>query len=103
MFHVVELLMLFQVLHLLMADFTVTAEVMFVVPGPTGYSFHTGTTVPDPHSLSFHFGFVTGGASVLDMLAYFNLLQHFPEEGIIRGPVFADNSDLAVFCYVAIN
>ena len=28
------------------------------------------------------------------MLAYFNLLHHFPEGGTVTGPVFTDNSDL---------
>lgn len=63
-------------------------------PGTTRYGFHAGTTMPDPHSSSFHLGLATEGASVLGVLAYFNLLHHFPEGGTITGPVFTDNPDL---------
>ena len=38
--------------------------------------------------------FATEGASVLGVLAYFNLLHHFPEGGTITGPVFTHDSDL---------
>lgn len=38
--------------------------------------------------------FATEGAGILGVLADFNFLHHFPEEGTIMGPVFAHDSDL---------
>lgn len=57
-------------------------------PGTTNYHFHAGIPTPDAHSLSFYLGFAPEGASVLDVLAYFIILHHFPERGTIMGPVF---------------
>lgn len=73
-----------------------------VCPGSTGYCFHAGTTAPDPHSWSFHFGSATEGESVFGILAYFNFPHHFLEGGTMMGPGF-DHSDLGVFSYVATN
>ena len=71
-----------------MADFTVTAEVVF------SCCFHAGTTVPNAHNSSLYLGFATEGAGILGVLADFNFLHHFPEGGTITGPVFAHDSDL---------
>ena len=69
--------------------------------GTTSYCFHAGTTVPNAHSSSLHFGFATDGAGILGVLADFNFLHHFPEGGTITGPVFAHDSDLFdAFCHV---
>ena len=65
-----------------------------VGPGTTSYCFHAGTTVPNAHSSSLHLGLATKGAGILGVLADFNFLHHFPEEGTITGPVFAHDSDL---------
>ena len=64
------------------------------VVGPCNYSFHTKATMPDAQSSSFHLDFATEGASVLSMLAYFNLLHHFPEGGTIMGLYLSTDSDL---------
>lgn len=78
--------------------------VVVVGPGTIGYRFHVGTTMPDPHSLSFPFGFATEGENVFGMLIYFTLLRHFPEGGIIMGSVFTDDSDLlGAFNYTVAN
>lgn len=58
--------------------------------------------MPEPHSSSLHFGFATEGASVLGMPASFNLLHHFPEQGVITSPEFADELNLlGVFSHVS--
>lgn len=65
-----------------------------VDPGPASHCFHAGTTVPDANSLSLHLGLATEGASVLDGLADYSFLHHFPEGGTIVGPIFPDDHDL---------
>ena len=50
--------------------------------------------MPNAHNSSLHLGFATEGAGILVVLADFNFLHHFPEEGTIMGPVFAHDSDL---------
>lgn len=51
-----------------------------------GYHFHAGTTGPAPHRLSIHVVFGTEGVSVHGLLAYFNFLHCFPEEGTKQVP-----------------
>ena len=67
MFQMVKLLLVFGLLQ--SSDGRLQCEgrngVVVVGPGSTGCRFHIGTTMPDPHSLSFHLGFATEGASVL--------------------------------------
>lgn len=50
--------------------------------------------MPDANGSSLHLGLATEGASVLGVLADFNLLHHLPEGGAIAGPVFPDDPDL---------
>ena len=94
MFQMVVLLLVLQLLQSPDSRLYCDSRSGVVGPGTTCYGFHAGTTTPDPQSSSFHLGFATEGASVLGVLAYFNLLHHFPEGGTITGPVFIGNSDL---------
>lgn len=76
----VELLLVFQFLQ--SSDGALHCDsksgVVMVGPGTTGCSFHVGTTIPDPDSLSFPLGFATEGADVFGTLTYFTP-HHFPE------------------------
>ena len=97
-----ELLLVFQFLQSSDGRLYCDGRSGVVGPGTTSYCFHAGTTVPDPHSSSLHFGFATEGASVLGVLADFNFLHHFPEGGAITGPVFTNDTDLlGTFSHVA--
>lgn len=102
MFQLVELLLVFQQLQSSDGRLYHDCRSGVIRSGATSYGFHAGTTVQDPYSLSFHLRFATEGASVLGLLAYFNLLHHFPEGGaevlhLLTIPTFL------VFSHVAAN
>lgn len=81
MFQMVKLLLVFQLLSLRVAGYTVMAEVVLWVQVARVPRLQAGSPTPDPHSSSLHLGFATGGAGALGMLAYFHFLHHFPEGG----------------------
>lgn len=97
MFQIAELLLVFQSLQSSDGRLDCDSRSGAVGSGSTSRHFLEGTTVPDPHSSSFCPGFATEGANVLDVLADFSFLHHFPEGGAIMGPVFMDDSDLCAF------
>ena len=103
-FQAVELPLVFQLLQSSDGRLYCDSRSGAVGPGTTCYCFHAGTTMPDPHSSRFHLPFVPERASILGVLAYFNLLHHFPEGGTIMGPIFTNDSNLlGVFSHVAAN
>lgn len=60
--------------------------------------------MPGPHCSSFHLGFGPEGASVLSVLAYFNLLHLFSEGGTVISPIFTDRYSnlLGVYSHVPV-
>ena len=66
MLQVVQLLLAFQCLQSSDGGLDCDGSSSRVGPGPTGYHFNTGTTMPGPCSSTFHLGFGAEGA----MLCY---------------------------------
>ena len=78
MFHMVKLLLVFQRLQSSDGRPDCDSRNGDIGPGTTCYGFHAETTMPDPQSLSFHFGFATERASALGMLAYLIFRREAP-------------------------
>lgn len=86
----------------MMANFTVTAEVVLYVQATpaTVFTQEPQCQIPTARLLIL---VLPQGASVLSILLYFNL-QHFPEGGTITGSIFTHSSNLlGAFSHVAAN
>lgn len=104
MFQIVDFLQVFQFLQSSDGRLYSYSRSGGVGTGTTSYCFHTGSTVPDTHSLSFHLGFAIEGVGVLGMPANFNFLHYFPQGKAITGPLFNNDFDLlGAFSHVAVN
>lgn len=86
MFQMVELLLVFQLLQSSDDQLYWDCRIGLVCPIATVFIQEPQCLIPTAHL--FLLGFATGGASVIGVQAYVNLLHHFPEGGFIKGPIF---------------